>query len=89
MGKKFGLSCDKATTICDKNQYREASVLDKARLILHLLICKYCRDYSKQNSAMTGLFGKLVSPCDDTEGFPSEDKKRLQEKIESALKDKP
>ena len=89
MGKKILISCDEATTICDKNQYKEASVLDKVRLILHMLVCRYCRDYSRQNTTLTGLFEKLVSPSDDTGGLPAEDRKELEEKIAESLKDKP
>jgi len=38
MRKKLMISCDEATTICDKNQYGEASNWDKLRLNFHLLL---------------------------------------------------
>ncbi len=53
MSKKFMISCDEATEICDKNQYGEASKWDKLRLNFHLLLCKHCKAYSKQNSIIT------------------------------------
>jgi len=86
MGKHLMISCDEATTICDKNQYKEASVLDKIRLTFHLLVCKYCRDYSKQNSTMTALFRKLVTSSKDASGLSAEEKKKLEESIAKAMK---
>ena len=64
---KFNMNCDEATTICDKNQYGEASFIEKIRLTFHLVFCKYCKDYTKQNNIMTKLFGKYLNPCDGTE----------------------
>ena len=50
------LTCDQATTICDKNQYKEASLIEKMKLILHLFLCKNCGRYSKQNNVMTKCY---------------------------------
>lgn len=80
------ISCDEATTICDKNQYKEASVVDKIRLTFHLLVCKYCRDYSKQNSTMTALFQNLVASSKNAAGLATEEKKKLEESIAKAMK---
>ena len=59
MGKKFFINCDEATTICDKSQYGEASLYDKIRLNIHMIMCKHCRKYTKQNSLMTDLLQKI------------------------------
>jgi hypothetical protein len=56
MSKLF-ISCDQATTICDKNQYGEATVLDKLKLGLHFLRCKICKMYTKQNALLSRVFG--------------------------------
>ena len=85
MGKKFFINCDEATTICDKSQYGEASLYDKIRLNIHMIMCKHCRKYTKQNSLMTQLFGKFATPCDDSEHMPDKDKKELQHQIEKEL----
>ncbi len=52
------ISCDEATKICDKNQYREASFLDKIKLSFHLVLCKKCGQYSHQNNLMTKCYEK-------------------------------
>ena len=61
MSKKIMISCDEATTICDKNQYGEASFWEKIKLNLHLLMCKHCRGYSKQNHLITKIVGKYLT----------------------------
>ena len=58
MWKKLKITCDEATTICDKNQYGEATFLDKIKLQLHFLKCKYCALYTKQNSLLTKIYKK-------------------------------
>lgn len=52
------LNCDQATSICDKSQYNEASFLEKIKLIIHMLHCKYCNIYSKQNTILSKYFKK-------------------------------
>ncbi len=63
MFRKFSITCDEATTICDKSQYKEATLLEKLRLNWHFVQCKVCRLYSKQNNKMTRLFNMKVSDC--------------------------
>lgn len=57
MKRKLLISCDEATTICDKTQYSEATLLEKIKLNIHLLRCKFCKIYSKQNNILTMLLG--------------------------------
>jgi glutamate synthase domain-containing protein 2 len=52
------LSCDEATCICDKSQYKEASFFEKIKLNLHLLLCKKCGMYTKQNGIMSKCIEK-------------------------------
>ena len=52
------LTCDEATTICDKSQYGEASLWDLIKLNLHIFMCKNCSLYSKQNSLMSKCYQK-------------------------------
>jgi len=83
---KFMISCDEATTICDKNQYGEASLSEKISLNIHLLICKYCKQYTKQNGLMSQIFGKHLSPCEGSEKMSNEVKEELKKKLETELK---
>jgi len=53
------LTCDEATAICDKSQYKEASLREKIKLSIHLFLCKKCGLYSKQNKVMSFCYQKL------------------------------
>ncbi|PCH78344.1 MAG: hypothetical protein COB98_00865 [Flavobacteriaceae bacterium] len=77
---KFKLTCDEATAICSKNQYGEASVTDKFRMLFHVLFCAVCKLYSKQNTFMT----KCMSSVDKKGVVKS--KLNSEEKEEMALK---
>ncbi|MCF6213893.1 MAG: hypothetical protein L3J45_07710 [Flavobacteriaceae bacterium] len=61
MGKKVMISCDEASTICDKTQYNEATFWDKLKLQLHLFLCKKCGLYSEQNKMMSKIFKTHLS----------------------------
>jgi len=49
------LECHEANHLCDKNQYKETSFLERVRLIIHLIYCKACREYTKRNVKLTKL----------------------------------
>tara|TARA_R110001583_G_scaffold52804_4_gene163546 strand:- start:84 stop:332 length:249 start_codon:yes stop_codon:yes gene_type:complete len=80
------LTCDQATLICDKSQYKEASFWEKIKLNLHVFLCKKCGLYSKQNSIMTTCYEKHKNNktmykdclCEEEKKAMS---KQLQEKI--------
>lgn len=63
MLKKFIINCDQATTICDKNQYGEATLLDKIKLTFHFLLCKVCTLYTKQNNFLTSIYKDQAKSC--------------------------
>ncbi len=50
------LTCDEATKICDKNQYKEAPLWEKIKLSVHLFLCNKCGLYSKQNGVMSTCY---------------------------------
>ncbi len=86
MSKKMLISCDEATTICDKNQYGEASFFEKIKLTLHLFLCKHCKTYSQQNNILSKIFGRYLTSCDDQNLKPQEKeelKQKLKEKMHS------
>jgi len=84
------ISCDEATAICDKNQYGEASRWDKIRLNFHLLLCKHCKTYSKQNNIITKMMGNYLNTytCDGSKHLSSEEKKVLDIKLHEQMKKK-
>ena len=49
------LECHEANHFCDKNQYKEASFLEKVKLTIHLIYCRACRQYTRKNTKLTKL----------------------------------
>ena len=83
MSKKFSITCDEATTICDKSQYSEASFLDIIRLKVHFIFCKICGKYSKQNSKMTKVYNMKASDCKkEKHCLSTAEKKELKKEIQ-------
>ncbi|MCT4697719.1 MULTISPECIES: hypothetical protein [Tenacibaculum] len=82
MFKKFKITCDEVTAICDKAQYGEASFYEKLQLNWHLLACKICALYSKQNSKMSDIFKMKASNCkNETKCLSKKDKDALKEQL--------
>jgi len=85
MFKKLEITCDEATTICDKNQYGEASLFDKIKLNIHFIRCKICALYTKQNTLLTKVYNskakgdqvKSASLC-----MSNEEKEKLRKEFE-------
>jgi len=74
------ISCDEAAIICNKKQYKEATFIEKIKLVMHLIYCKTCSKFSKKNAELTALCNKAPLHC-----LPEKDKlimkKDLQDKI--------
>lgn len=73
------LTCNEATTICDKNQYGEATLWEKIRLNFHLVLCKKCGLYSKQNTILTKCYKKHTTTLNNTNNCLKEDEKDAME----------
>jgi hypothetical protein len=86
MSTKLFITCDEATTICTKNQYKEASFWEKIKLNIHLLTCKICGLYSKQNTKLTEVCDKHLHKPDCEHKLSETDKKVLKEKLAEADK---
>jgi len=83
MSKGIKITCDEATTICDKRQYGEATFWEKIQLQWHLFLCKHCTAYTIQNSTLTNLFKKQASSCKDKNHcMPADDKEKLKKALE-------
>ncbi|AWX43855.1 hypothetical protein HME9304_00846 [Flagellimonas maritima] len=52
------ISCEQASTICNKSQYQEASFWEIQKLKLHILMCKTCAKFSRKNTVLTSLCDK-------------------------------
>jgi hypothetical protein len=78
------LNCDEATTICDKNQYGEASFWEKVKLNIHVFLCKKCGMYSKQNYIMTRCYDlKAENEKATDHRLKKEEKDHMQEQLEN------
>jgi predicted ATP-binding protein involved in virulence len=79
---KFKITCDEATTICDKSQYGKATVLEIIKLRFHFFGCKICSLYTKQNTLLSKLLNKNKGGsaiCSMTEEEKLEMRKKLEE----------
>ena len=79
MFKSLFITCDQATTICDKSQYGEASFTVILQSKLHFLKCKICALYTKQNTLITKICDHQLK---ETKAFS------LSQKDKELLKDK-
>ena len=74
------ISCDEAAVICNKSQYKEASLSEKFKLKLHMLFCSTCTAFAKKNKQLTSLMNKArIYVISDSE------KKALKKKIKEHL----
>lgn len=82
MRKKLTLTCNEATTICDKSQYNEATFLEKMRLTVHFLYCKLCKRYTKQNLLLSTCYrNKAESIKRENYGLTVEEKETLKQAL--------
>lgn len=70
------MKCEEAGHVCDKSQYKEASLWEKVKLNIHLIFCSVCREYSKNNTKLSIAFKKS-----DVKTMPLNDKKEVKEKL--------
>lgn len=82
MKKKKGifLSCEEANHTCDKTQYNEASIWEKIKLNLHLLYCRVCREYTKNNTKLSKLMKNK-----SVEIMPESNKEQLKKAFDKEL----
>lgn len=80
MFKIFNISCEEANEICNKAQYGEATFIEKLKLNFHILTCKFCSLYSKQNQALTKVCRSKANDCKKVEFSLSDSDKELLKK---------
>lgn len=73
------IKCDSACTTCDKVQYNEASFREKFCLVLHIIFCKSCREYVRNNRKLTKQVHSKLEKLDP------DIKAQMQSEIESEL----
>lgn len=85
MGRIF-INCEEATAICNKSQYKEATLFEKIKLSMHLFVCKQCNMYSKQNTTVTHVCNKHLKETECECKLSEKDKEMMQQKINEQLK---
>jgi hypothetical protein len=80
MNMKFFLKCNEAANICDKSQYKEAGFFEKIMLKIHLLMCKFCRGYAKNNVKLTSTIKSAAIKT-----LAPDDKQQLKEKLQQKI----
>jgi hypothetical protein len=79
---KLMLECNEANHVCDKTQYKNASLWEKIKLNIHLIYCKVCRKYSKNNMMLTNTIKKAHIECLDKEC-----KEKMKRELDKAIKE--
>ncbi len=74
------MKCEKAGHLSDKDQYKEVSFWEKIKLVSHILFCKFCREYVKNNKRLSEVF-KESDLKTMTRSDKLKIKKRLYEEI--------
>jgi hypothetical protein len=83
MFKTLKITCDQATTICDKNQYGEASIRELIKLNIHFIKCRICAIYTKHNITLTNLYKGYSQHCKELKHCLSgEEKEALKKALE-------
>lgn len=87
MSAKIKISCDEATQICDKSQYGEATLWEKIKLNLHLLLCHHCKTYTKQNTLITKIIGKYLEPSEKSKPLSTKEKAKLKTNLQEKIQE--
>jgi len=74
------MKCEEANHVCDKNQYKEASFMERLKLALHLIYCSACRKYSFNNNKLTKALKKS-----DVKIISKADKNTLKEQLQKEI----
>lgn len=75
------ISCEEATIICTKAQYNEATFLEKIKLNIHLLTCKICGKFAKQNTQLTKVCDKHLLEKDCKPTLSEADKEVMKKEL--------
>ncbi|MBI9040916.1 hypothetical protein [Lutibacter sp.] len=80
------LTCNEATTICDKSQYKQASFWEIIKLNIHLILCKKCGLYSKQNGIITKCIEKHKTDLNKQKMCLCEqEKKQMEQELKTKI----
>jgi hypothetical protein len=75
MKKGMMISCKDATELVIRKSHMELTRRDRFRLWFHLVMCKFCSLFEKQNK----MIDELAAASDETagEGMPAESREKM------------
>ncbi len=74
------ISCEEASHICNKSQYKEASFWEILKLKFHILYCKSCAMFTRKNTELTSLCERA-----NLHSLPESDKEVMKEALKKQL----
>lgn len=77
----FFISCEEAFHICDKAQYGEATLIEKIKLNLRYLWCRFTQKYVNRNKRLTRTI-KIAN----VQGLHQTEHQQLHERFNQQLK---
>ncbi len=83
------LDCDTATLLITKNEFTSLSCIERLKLRMHLMSCKYCRRFKKQSNEISVHIRKFNVDLQNAElklHLTEEQKKRITTNVKQNLK---
>ena len=79
------LSCKQASQLISQSLDRSLTLRERFALQLHLIVCKYCKQFSQQLQTLRVALKQMTSSIenDDTIEMPSAAKKRIADLVEA------
>jgi len=74
------MKCQEANHVCDKTQYKEATLWEKIKLNIHLLYCRACRKYTSDNTKLSDFIQKS-----NVQTISTTDKDNLKELVKNEM----
>lgn len=84
MSKTFMITCKEATLYISKKEEHKLSVSERAKLFIHLLICKFCKLFYKQSQYLAVEMKHLNTNA----ALSDRDKETLEQLIEKGTSKK-
>ena len=78
MPQTFMITCKEATLFISKKEEKKLSVSERFKLFIHLLICKFCKFFYRQNQFLAVEMKRLHTNA----SLSTLDKKNLEQLIE-------
>lgn len=78
------LSCHESTLLLTKNEYQKLSARENMQIKMHLMGCKFCRAFEKQNKVLTEKIQQINTHPVDLE-LENDKKNHIQHNIDNQI----